>query len=1016
MFVRRDPASPAAGSPTSVMALFASVGPGGLVVRRLLPAAVGALVVLGFLRWKGEQLGLYGTQLGVLLLTLAAVGVTAGLLFYFAFRLDRDEAARRDTEGKLRRSSRYFDLSRDLVCTAGLDGVFTELNVAWTETFGWSEAELCSRPFVEFVHPDDRKRTERETAGLAAGGVTVNFMNRYATKDGGWRWIDWQAITSLEEGLIYASARDVTGRKAAEAELEASERHTRQILETAYDAFVSIDADGLITAWNPQAEANFGWSSHEALGRELAATIVPEAHREAHRRGIAHFLATGEGPVLGKRLELTALHRDGREFPIELTISALETEQGFSFNAFVRDITERNRAQAELVLARDQALDASRMKSMFVANVSHEIRTPMNGVIGMTELLLDTDLDPEQREYAGTISSSGEALLEVIDDILDFSKIEAGKLELDPTDFDLREAIEKACGTLAARAHAKDLELVVAIEPELPARVHGDAGRLRQVITNFVSNAVKFTAEGEVVVRASFAPANEGALVRLEVSDTGIGIEREALGRLFEPFSQADGSTTRKYGGTGLGLTISRQLIELMGGRVGAESEPGSGSCFWFEVTLARAEGGDDPPVEERETAGLRVLVVDDNATNRKILQRQLSSWQMSCEVAGNATHALELLDSATSSGLPYALVLLDLNMPGVDGYQLACAIRSRPALGAMRLVLLTSSASRSDAPEEAAVDGFLTKPVRQSRLYEEIQTVLASDRRAAGRGQRPASVEAALPPRREAGPAVLVVEDTPVNQMVAARMLEKCGFDAHVAENGREAVRDLSERSFAAVLMDCQMPELDGYETTREVRRLEQGGQRTPIIAMTANSMQGDRERCLAAGMDDYLTKPLRAHALKDALTHWISEPAAGSTPSGAELDTNGDPGAGGGGGELLDEALVAELEQLGGEVLSNAVRVYADQATGQLSELTIAIGRGETLTVAKAAHKLKGASRTLGATQLANIASELEATAKAGDLSAADELLDGLRSGLDETMKALDGRVARPMNGEGG
>ena len=254
----------------------------------------------------------------------------------------------------------------------------------------------------------------------------------------------------------------------------------------------------------------------------------------------------------------------------------------------------------------------------------------------------------------------------------------------------------------------------------------------------------------------------------------------------------------------------------------------------------------------------------------------------------------------------------------------------SLPApLGAIRLVLLTSSGSRSDAPEEAAIDGFLTKPVRQSRLYEEIQTVLASDRRAAGRGQRPALVEAALPPRRKAGPAVLVVDDTPLNQMVAARMLEKSGFDAHVAENGREALRDLSERSFAAVLMDCQMPELDGYETTREVRRLEQGGQRTPIIAMTANSMQGDRERCLAAGMDDYLTKPLRAHALKDALTHWISEPAAGSTLPGAALDTNGDPGAGGGGGELLDEALVAELEQLGGEVLSNAVRVYADQGT---------------------------------------------------------------------------------------
>ena len=343
---------------TSVMALFASAGPGGLVVRRLLPAAVGALVVIVFLRLEGPQLGLYGTEVEILLLTLAAGGAIAGLLFYFAFRLDRDEAARGEAEGALRRSSRYFDLSSDMVCTAGFDGVFKELNTAWTETLGWSEAELCSRPFVEFVHPDDRETTEREATGLAAGGVTVNFMNRYATKDGRWRWIEWKAIAILEEGLIYASARDITGRKAAEAALEASERQTRQILETAHDAFVSIDADGLITAWNPQAEANFGWSSHEALGRELAATIIPEAHREAHRRGMEHFLATGEGPVLGKRLELTALHRDGREFPIELTMSDLETEQGFSFNAFIRDITERRASRELLERQRQQLIEA----------------------------------------------------------------------------------------------------------------------------------------------------------------------------------------------------------------------------------------------------------------------------------------------------------------------------------------------------------------------------------------------------------------------------------------------------------------------------------------------------------------------------------------------------------------------------------------------------------------------------------------------------------------------------------
>ncbi|MGI9081488.1 MAG: sensor domain-containing protein [Thermoleophilaceae bacterium] len=335
-----------------------SDGPGGVVIRGLLPTVTAVLLMLGFLRWQGERQGLYGTEVGVLLLTLGTIGITGGLLWYFARWLDRNESARRAVEQELRRSSRYFELSRDLACTAGLDGFFKQLNAAWTETLGWSEAELRSRPFVEFVHPDDREITERETAGLAGDGVTVDFVNRYATKDGGWRWLDWKAIAVLEDGLIYASARDVTQRRASEGALEASERRTRQIVETAHDAFIAIDDRGLITNCNPQAEATFGWAREEMLGAELAELIIPEGYREAHRRGIAHFLASGEGPVLGKRLELTALHRDGQEFPVELTISALQTQEGYSFNAFLRDITERKSAEELVERQRRQLLEA----------------------------------------------------------------------------------------------------------------------------------------------------------------------------------------------------------------------------------------------------------------------------------------------------------------------------------------------------------------------------------------------------------------------------------------------------------------------------------------------------------------------------------------------------------------------------------------------------------------------------------------------------------------------------------
>ena len=491
------------------------------------------------------------------------------------------------------------------------------------------------------------------------------------------------------------------------------------------------------------------------------------------------------------------------------------------------------------------------------------------------------------------------------------------------------------------------------------------------------------------------------------MSDTGIGIAREALEQLFEPYAQADGSTTRKYGGTGLGLAISRQLIELMGGSVGAVSEPGKGSTFWFELSLALAPAARDrPPQEEPTLAGLRALVVDDNVTSRRILERQLSSWQMSCEVADSAAQAMELLQSATATGLPYALALLDLNMPDVDGYELARAIRAEPALSGMRLVLLSSSSGRSGAPEEAALDGVLVKPVRQSRLYEEIQAVIAGEQAVAPRVR---AADRADAPRRGTRPAVLVVEDTPINQAVALHMVERCGFEAEIAEDGRKALRALSKRSYAAVLMDCQMPELDGYETTREIRRLEQGGPRLPIIAMTANAMQGERERCLAAGMDDYLTKPLRQRTLKDALLRWVVEPAATSSVPGP---ANGAPRDESTAAQVLDEAIIAELDSLEGAVLADLVALFFDEAPERLSELGGAVDRADTAAVARMAHTLKGNSSTLGAAHVARIAAELETAAKAGDLTPAAALLDALRGALADTSTAFRDRAAEPDN----
>ena len=897
-----------------------------------------------------------------------------------------------------------FDAYTDPVFVTDTEGLILRCNREFIDKLNLSYQDVIGKPASK-IFPSFIKREQNEIFVDEINWLGGTFEMRVCPL---------QAQNAPSKSIFIL--RDISERKKYTAEINRQKQFSDSLVSTSPTAIVVLDSSENIISYNPSFERLFGYSNDEITGKNIDELITtPESAQDASEytrqamSGVVHFISQRR-------------RKDNSLIDVEIFgVPIIVDDKKNGALAIYHDISELIRAQRE-------AEQASVAKSEFLANMSHEIRTPMNGVIGMLELALDTSLTAEQKDYLQTSLQSAETLLSIINDILDFSKIESGKFELEQIDFNLRNTVEDVAYTLANRAQEKGLELACLINPDLVTDLRGDPNRLRQVLVNLIGNAIKFTHHGEIVVHVEPVRDTEThATINIAIQDTGIGIPVDRQAAIFERFTQADGSTTRTFGGTGLGLTITKMIVDAMGGKIGLNSTPGVGSSFWIEITLKKqpaSKRGIAPlMLEAVEVRNMHILGVDDNQTNRLVLTRMVEGFGCRIELAATGAKALEMLRTAARAGDPYRIVLLDMQMPGMDGEQTTRAIKSDPSIKNTKIIILTSMGQRGDAVrlETLGCSGYLLKPVKQQMLREAIIAVLG----------RKEEIQSGLITRhiineqKRYGQHILLAEDNPINQKLAVTLLQKAGFSVDAVENGIQAVARIKSDTYNAVLMDVQMPEMDGFEATKSIREWEKSSnQHIPIIAMTAHAMQGDRERCLEAGMDDYITKPIEPSVLFSVLDRWAQsdsqdefktlEPIADYTTNENLISDDWDDGLF---GESLEsrvdvestsipetesatpfQALPMNLEialfRFGNDraFLQEMSKEFMIGLPDRVKEIKSARQDEDTNRLSRLSHNLKGTALNFSANSLADVAAKLELCGTKENMTKSASLVDKL------------------------